>query len=150
MSTIDTTTLGTIVGTACKEVRRGRKLTQVDVAARIGISAEFYARIERGHALPALATFASMTLALDVSADQLLGRSDGTLMTAYKEPADPPRVRRALHLVRQATPSALNLVIQLLSHLDEMARRKRMSRGHDETARLADAPANDGRSDDQE
>ncbi|MCG8419854.1 MAG: helix-turn-helix transcriptional regulator, partial [Proteobacteria bacterium] len=48
------------IGRVTRNVREAKKLTQADIAERIGLSAEFYARIERGIALPSIRTLAKL------------------------------------------------------------------------------------------
>lgn len=62
-----------MVGRAAHEARKALHITQEDAAQRMNVSVEFYARIERGEALPSLPTFVKMVVALGVSADALLG-----------------------------------------------------------------------------
>jgi transcriptional regulator with XRE-family HTH domain len=40
----------------------------------LGVTAEFYARIERGYSLPSTTSLAQMVTALEVSADMLIGK----------------------------------------------------------------------------
>ena len=64
------------MGSRARRVRLARGFIQEEVAERVGVSAEFYARIERGHALPSVRTFCRLVAILDVSADSLLGLED--------------------------------------------------------------------------
>lgn len=61
------------IGNAAREARETREITPEDAAERIGVSPEFYARIERGTVTPSLRTVARMAEVLEVSADTLLG-----------------------------------------------------------------------------
>jgi transcriptional regulator with XRE-family HTH domain len=65
--------LGIVIGKAAREARMALGLTQDTVAERINISAEFYARLERGSVKPSVDTLARMVAVLGVSADMLLG-----------------------------------------------------------------------------
>jgi transcriptional regulator with XRE-family HTH domain len=62
------------IGSVARAVRKARGLTQEDAAERLGVTAEFYARIERGYSLPSMTSLARMVAALDVSADVLIGK----------------------------------------------------------------------------
>ena len=62
------------IGNVARAVRKARGLTQEDAAERLGVTAEFYARIERGYSLPSTASLAQMVTTLDVSADVLIGK----------------------------------------------------------------------------
>jgi transcriptional regulator with XRE-family HTH domain len=85
------------LGASARAARRRRGFTQEDAAEQIGISAAFYARIERGTTLPSVPTLARMATVLDVSADELLGHAralpsrDGEVFTAA-DAAHPPYV----------------------------------------------------------
>ena len=69
----DAVRLRTIIGPRLKEARLAAKLTQVGAAKAIGITAEFFARMERGHALPSVPTINSIAQALNVTVDYLIG-----------------------------------------------------------------------------
>ncbi len=62
------------IGDVARAARKARGLTQEDAAERLGLTAEFYARLERGYSLPSTASLAQMVTALDVSADELIGK----------------------------------------------------------------------------
>lgn len=115
------------IGSASREARKSLELTQEDAAERIGVSAEFYARIERGNALPSVQTFARISAALGVSADTLLGlhtrdRSDAQPMWASASPpSDSPEIRRLVRRLRKATPATLRLVTMLVKELERLA-----------------------------
>ena len=118
------------IGKAAREARKSLELTQEDAAERIGVSAEFYARIERGHALPSVPTFAKIVAALGVSADSLLGlqqqserserRSDAAPSWTARPPAETPEVRRLVRRLRAATPATLRLVTLLVKELERL------------------------------
>jgi transcriptional regulator with XRE-family HTH domain len=93
------------------------------------VSAEFYARIERGNALPSVPTLAKICSALGVSADTLLGRGEPTRAepSRTKEvavrwtpppPSDGPEIRRVLRRLRRASPATLRLVTLLIKELE--------------------------------
>ena len=66
--------LAQTIGNVARAARKARGLTQEDAAERLGLTTEFYARIERGYSLPSTASLAQMVTALDVSADVLIGK----------------------------------------------------------------------------
>jgi len=66
--------LAQTIGSVAHAARKARGFTQEDAAKRLGVTAEFYARIERGYSLPSTVSFAQMVTALDVSADVLIGK----------------------------------------------------------------------------
>ena len=66
--------LAQTIGSVAHAARKARGFTQEDAAKRLGVTAEFYARIERGYSLPSTVSFAQMVTALHVSADVLIGK----------------------------------------------------------------------------
>ncbi len=59
------------VGARIKRVRREAKLTQAELAEKIGVGTTFISRIERGATQPPLKTLAALAGALNVSAVDL-------------------------------------------------------------------------------
>jgi transcriptional regulator with XRE-family HTH domain len=118
------------IGAAAREARKSLELTQEDAAEKIGVSAEFYARIERGNALPSVPTFARIAAALGVSADTLLGlrppdvservSDDQPAWAAASPPSDSPEIRRLLRRLRKASPATLRLVTMLVKELERL------------------------------
>lgn len=108
--------LAAALGRAARQARRARRMTQSDAAARIGITPEFYGRIERGHALPSVATLARCTDVLDLDLDAIIARADDAL-PRVEIASEPPPLRRALRLLRRATPAAREFVSRLLDAL---------------------------------
>lgn len=92
-------------------------MTQADVAARMGVTAEYYARIERGHALPSVTTLACLAGTLDLHLDAIIERAAGGELRGPAPPSDPLPVRRVLRRLRRASPSARALVMELLEVL---------------------------------
>jgi transcriptional regulator with XRE-family HTH domain len=115
------------IGAAAREARKALELTQEDAAERIGVSAEFYARIERGNALPSVPTFARISAALGVSADTLLGLRSGEVKESQpawasaSPPSDSPEIRRLVRRLRKATPATLRLVTLLVKELERLS-----------------------------
>jgi transcriptional regulator with XRE-family HTH domain len=111
------------LGAAARRARKTLELTQEDAAERIGVSVEFYARIERGHSLPSMSTFVRITRALGVSADALIGRlgaGDGEpLWLPRPMPIDNPEVRRVSRLLRKASPATLRAVGVLMREMEQ-------------------------------
>lgn len=69
----ETKLLRSTIGSRLKASRRAAGLTQEQVAAHIGKNPGFYGRVERGDALPAVATLVKVANLLNISADDLLG-----------------------------------------------------------------------------
>lgn len=114
------------IGRAARQARRARKLTQEDVADRVGVSTQFYGRIERGYALPSVTTLRRMLEVLDLRADELLGAIDlgdggGGVNDAGASPSrdmDSPPVRRLMRFLRRASPVTIEVVEMLLDEID--------------------------------
>lgn len=111
--------LAKTIGAAARQARKALQLTQLDASDRVGVSVEFYARIERGSSLPSILTFARIVSGLGVSADVLLGvTTNGTLKNWAPALVDDPANRRLLRRIRKARPSALRLIELLLKELE--------------------------------
>lgn len=115
------------IGNAAREARRSLQLTQEDAAERIGVSVEFYSRIERGAALPSLMTFVRMANVLNVSSDVMIGRSPSgdrqapavtSLLPSQRE--ERPEVRRVIRRLRHASPGTLRFVALLLKEMERV------------------------------
>lgn len=109
------------IGQVSRRTRKAKNLTQLDIADRIGVTGEFYARIERGTCWPSIRTFARMVIALDVQADVLLGLkpADHFVSTPIQDIEDErSEIRRVSRLLRRAQPRTLRLVKRLLVAID--------------------------------
>jgi transcriptional regulator with XRE-family HTH domain len=124
------------IGLAAREARKGRQLTQADVAERIGTSVEFYARLERGGTLPSVPTLRRLAVALATSSDQLLASA---VVIPPAVPNAPPLatardrlIRRVVRRLEQSDESTIALVNQLLIGVgqlrDEWSARSRSER----------------------
>lgn len=61
-----------IIAKNIKEMRSSRGLTQLELANKATISANSYARIERGEVSPSLETFQKLVKALDIKSSDIL------------------------------------------------------------------------------
>jgi transcriptional regulator with XRE-family HTH domain len=104
-----------------REARRARKWKQARVARAIGISAQFYGRIERGAALPGMATFVDLLTLFGLSPSDVLG---GTPAPPAWTSGDPPILRRIARRLRRAPASALAFLRELLDELDRRRQRR--------------------------
>ncbi|MEM9491756.1 MAG: helix-turn-helix transcriptional regulator [Myxococcota bacterium] len=118
--------LAKCIGEAARAARKALQLTQEDVAERIGVSVEFYARIERGTSLPSIITFTRLVAVLNISADVLLGRRPLGATPYALDPwapertEEPPQLRRVVRRLRGATPGTLRVVSLLLKELERI------------------------------
>lgn len=125
--------LAATMGEAARQARHARRLTQEQVAGQLGVSSEFYSRIERGLAHPSLETLLGMADVLGVTVDALLGldgpHAAARMSFSLTSPADPPVVRRLAGELQAAEPSTVRLVRAILGELEAVeASRKRARR----------------------
>ena len=112
------------IGSVARRHRLARKMTQEDLGECLMVTAEFYARIERGLAMPSVATLCRLVITLQVKADVLLGLcedpgpSAGTSDSEHTPGIDPNQWRKLIRRLQQAKPSTRQLISWLL---DEMA-----------------------------
>lgn len=104
-----------IVGTALVAARERAGLTQAEVASRVGIATAVYGRIERRHMLPSVPTLRQLCLALDISANVLMGLGPEELNAAVplEEQGDTPELRRFASLLRTLSPASLRALTAL-------------------------------------
>lgn len=99
-----------LMGARIKSLRRGRGLTQDQVAERTGLSVNYLSRIERGLENPTLGTLLSLAEALKV--DPL------DLFTFEQEESDPRRLRQVVaRLVSEARDDQLGQAVKVLRGL---------------------------------
>jgi len=65
--------LATHLGDCVRELRLAQRLTQRELAERIGLTTQAFARLERGLSLPSFPTLVRLCRVLRTSADHLLG-----------------------------------------------------------------------------
>ena len=112
------------IGKAARKARTGLSLSQADVAERVGISTEFYGRLERGVTLPSVPTLVELARTLGIGTDVLLGLSKGARPTPAPEPTS--KDQRALaRRLRRASPSAVRLIGLVLAELERAEGRSR-------------------------
>ena len=64
------------IGENVKRLRDALGLTQVELAARVGVSQSMIAMIERGKRIPSVHALVTLAQALEVSVDALLGAAE--------------------------------------------------------------------------
>ena len=102
-----------IFGPRLQSARKALGITQTDAARKIGISPEFYARMERGHTLPSVTTLAKIVDKLNISVDYLFG------ITTVSEPMPATAVKdrpEITYIVKQArgNPELTRVLLSLL------------------------------------
>ena len=113
-----------------KQARRARQWKQAQVADAVGITEQFYGRIERGGALPSMDTFAKLLTLFELSPSAVLGwvpataetARGGTAEAAQNDAAgaarDPPVLRRIARRLRRVPARGRAFVRELLDELD--------------------------------
>ncbi|MET0403479.1 MAG: helix-turn-helix transcriptional regulator [Cystobacter sp.] len=90
------------------------KLTQSDVAERIGVDPEVFGRLERGKFIPRVTLLRKLAVVLNVSVDNLLGLDiPGALVPRIGPPPEeslPPETRRVLRSVRELAPAMIKIL----------------------------------------
>ena len=117
------------IGERARAARGALGWSQADAAERIGISVEFYARIERGRTMPSTPTLVRMAGSLGVTVDGLVGGAKATPTTRV-EPKLSPELRRLVRRLGRAstkTVRLLNLVAVALERADAMRSSARTS-----------------------
>ncbi|ACY18182.1 helix-turn-helix domain-containing protein [Haliangium ochraceum] len=114
------------MGRAAREARKALGLIQEQVADLLGVSPEFYSRIERGVAHPSLDTFIGMVEVLKVDADVLIGLSRrqaaAPMVMSAAGADDSPQVRRLIPKVRELPSSTLRMVSGVLKEFERIER----------------------------
>ena len=96
-------------------------MTQAEAAEAVGISVEFYARIERGTTLPSTPTLHRLSRALCVPSDALLGLDvlAPVLPTAPPADGESPALKRLFRRLRRASARTVRIVQLLVVELEE-------------------------------
>jgi transcriptional regulator with XRE-family HTH domain len=115
MIAIDEKALAQHVGKCMRQARRSRKWKQAQVARAVGISVQFYGRMERGAGLPSMETFVDLLTLFGSSPSAVLG---GTPAPTAWTVGDPPVLRRIGRRLRRAPARVLALVRELLDEID--------------------------------
>ena len=98
-----------LIGVRIKSLRRGRGLTQEQVAERADLSVNYLSRIERGLENPTLETLLSLAKALKVEPFDLF---------TFEHDDAPRRLRQSLaRLVNEARDDQLSQVVKVLRAL---------------------------------
>lgn len=127
---VDIACLRSAIGAGASRARKRLGFTQEDAAELLGVTFEFYARIDRGNGMPSLMMLRTIGERLHVRVDELLG------VIPFDEESSPgvakredtirlhrlrPEMRRLLRLLRRASPRTLDVLILLLDRLEEIA-----------------------------
>ena len=115
---LDSADLGTAIGAGLHQVRRELGMTQKQIAARIGLTGKYYARLERGQALPSVPAFYRIVTQLQVDATALLGvRYEKS--PVRQEVKENPALARLIDQLRDASKERVRLIKMLVDELEE-------------------------------
>ena len=111
-----------------KQARRARRWKQAQVAEAIGVTVQFYGRIERGEGLLSMDTFAKLLKLFGLSPSTVLGWVPPTAAAAADDTEegskDPPVLRRIARRLRRGSARGLALVREILDELDRRRPRR--------------------------
>jgi len=131
--------LGRVKRSIGKVLRRARTVkgwTQEDVADYIGVSSEFYARVERGHAWASIGTLRKLAALFRVSADAFLGFKPLGPINVVPDP-EPQRMRKLARRLRRVAKKDIRLLHRVVTQVED---------AQAERALHASAPARPGTS----
>ncbi len=116
--------LAVAMGCAARHARHALQLTQQQVADQLGVSVEFYSRMERGLAHPGLEVFLRMLDVFGVRADTLLGldatRPAAPVAVPLTSPDDSREVRHVVAALQNLPASTLRFVAMLLKEIERV------------------------------
>ena len=113
------------IGSRARACREAAKLTQADVAERVGLQVEVYGRLERGKMLPSVPTLTRLGYVLGVSHDVLLGLAEERQGSAAGSIDDglSPELRRLLRSIRKLDREQLRLFVMLTNALQKSGKK---------------------------
>ncbi|MET0403480.1 MAG: helix-turn-helix transcriptional regulator [Cystobacter sp.] len=106
------------IGAAARRVREGLKLTQGQVAAKAGIAAQVYGRIERGGMMPSVPTLRKIAAALGAEPGELLGMTADEVPTSGRGLSR--ETGRALGIMRRWPEAKIGAACELLHAFDRV------------------------------
>lgn len=108
----------TTFGGRLKTARKGRGISQEELAPRIGVTKDTLSRYERGEVAPTAEVIFLAVVQLGVSADWLLtGEGPMRGFTIEMAPQDPEEVRRWMDFFNRLKPEQRTLIENLMEHL---------------------------------
>ncbi|MFE8596472.1 helix-turn-helix domain-containing protein [Archangium violaceum] len=118
------------IGKVARDARLKLKLTQEDIAERVGLTAEVYGRLERGTMLPSTPTLTKICVALGISADVVVGlaNKEATQMQPAPDEEPPQEIRRLLRLVRTMDDEQLAIFKGMATGFAKLNRRRQQSK----------------------
>lgn len=104
------------LGEVARSAREGLGLTQAEVAARAGLTAPVYGRVERGGMMPSVPTLRRIAQALGVPVDALLDMAPEDVPTSTGDLS--PEIRTVVALLRTWPQAKNRMAVELLRVLD--------------------------------
>ena len=109
------------IGGSAREARLRMRLTQADVAERIGVATEVYGRLERGKLIPSVVTLRKVCRALRLDASAVLGLSRDAPRTP-EDALDPEAgysllERRIMRRLRRMPTEAQRIIARIATAL---------------------------------
>ncbi len=103
---------------ALRKAREARGFTQAELSEVAGLAVEAYGRLERGSVLPRAQTLVSLSRALQVTTDSLLGlKTNGGGYPALSRSGYSERALRLIRRLEGAGPRATRLLDQFVAEI---------------------------------
>jgi len=111
--------LAVVIGRGVRRARVIHGITQEQTAELIGVSTEFYARMERGQALPSVSTMVKICDCLDVSADVLVnGDVHERIEWQFRAPALSAELNRLIRKLRKVDLRIIRAIIHVVAAIN--------------------------------
>ena len=151
--TVEKEMLVVSIGRIARRCRRIMHVTQEEVSEVLGLTCEYYARIERSQSMPGIRAFCKMVSLFGISADVLLGframpgaydgpprdRIPGDLATSNRwDAASTEQWKKLLRRLRRSRSSTLQMLDWVLSEVErtiQLHEDGNSPRGGDDTAK---------------
>ncbi len=116
---LDAAQLGAIIGAGLRRARKSLGLTQKQAAVRVGLTGEYYARLERGHALPSVPAFCRIVKIMPIDTSELLGLQEERNWAIDGSKEDNPAIARIINRLRGTSKDRVRFVKMLVDVLEE-------------------------------
>ena len=123
--------LGRGLGYRLKAVREAQKLSQAELARRLGLAKSSIAKYEAGAHLPGLPVLVRLSLGLRVSTDYLVGLSEDYLVGVVASQPDDAELAQVLRSMVDLDEIGRQLVVPLIGAMVKLCR-ARAAREHPE------------------
>lgn len=126
------------IGETARAARLQAKLTQADVAERVGLQTEVYGRLERGVMMPSVPTLRKIAVVLKLPSDVIIGLAEERIKVdrTRADGESSVELRRLLRNLRTLPPEQLKLVRRVAHAFQKVGERGARKRGSDESAQV--------------